>query len=418
MRALVTLILAIGLLAGCGKGAAFFPGTSPLARAYEQTQPGDEPAPPAAFEPVIAASLATMPSSNNRLQVLPDRAAFPELERMLAGAKRSILIAVYNWRMDETGLRIADLIRAKAAAGVEVHLLVDEYGQTEQKGDKDMVPWLARHGLDVRHYRKTVLFPRGILNFSHRKLYLVDGDQAITGGMNLGHEYELLWRDLLIKVEGDIAGQLHKEWLRDWVHSGGKAIALPAVPARHYGRTTAAAIATSPLEPGRGNEIHRVLLTAVRQAKKRVWVAYPYWGDKALVEALGQAAKRGVDVRAIVPLETDVAVFKVANKFVVRELRSRGVKVRWFSRGFAHAKYLVADDLLEIGSSNADTSSFENQQELDVITPDARFTQQFVESGPALDWERDCREVKAADLETSWTQAPAEDLLRLVRRYL
>ncbi|MBM3267897.1 MAG: phosphatidylserine/phosphatidylglycerophosphate/cardiolipin synthase family protein [Candidatus Sericytochromatia bacterium] len=415
----MTLLLAAGLLAGCGKGALLSGATSPLARAFEQGQAGDAPAaPPAQFEPAVAAALASMPTSNNRFAVLPDRIAFPELERTLAGARRSILISVYNWRMDETGLRIADLVYRKAQQGVEVRILVDEYGQTEQKGDKDMVPWLRRHGLDVRHYRKTVLFPRGILNFSHRKLYLVDGDQAVTGGMNLGHEYELLWRDLLVKVEGEIAGQLHKEWLRDWTHSGGPAVKLQPVAARAYGRVTAAAIATSPLEPGRGNEIHRVLLTAIRTAKKRVWAAYPYWGDKALVDELGKAAKRGVDVRVIIPEVTDVPVFKVANRFIVKELLDRGVKVRLFSRGFAHAKYLVADDLLEIGSSNADTSSFENQQELDVITPDPQITEQFVAAGPALDWVANCRDVRPDDLKSTWAQAPTEEVLKLIRRFL
>jgi cardiolipin synthase len=376
------------------------------------------PAPPAQFPIPVAAALATRPSSNNHLEYLADRAVFPELERTVAGAQRSIWISVYNWRMDETGLRIADLLARKVRAGLDVHVLVDEFGQGEQRGDRDMLPWLQGHGIDARHYRNKVVFPHGMLHFSHRKLYLVDGDRALTGGMNLGHEYELLWHDLLVKLEGELASHMHREFLRDWRFSGGKDLRVPPLADRPYGRVTAAAIATSPHEAGRGDEIHRVLLTAIRGATRRIWAVYPYWGDEALIETLGLAAKRGVDVRAIVPFDNDVAAFKVANRFVIRELLARGVKVRWFANGFAHAKYMVVDDMTAIGSSNGDTSSFQYQQELDVITPDAAFTEQFVAQIPATHWERDCREVSPQELETPWHQAPTESFLRLVRRYL
>lgn len=406
-----------GLLAGCGQGMAALPGSGLFRNASAQDVP-QLPSAPAKFPAQVAASLASRPTSNNRIEYLADRAAYPVLESMLAGARKSILISVYNWRMDETGLRIADLVARKAREGLDVHVMVDEFGQGEQKGDRAILPWLKAHGVDARHYRNMVVFPRGMLHFSHRKLYLVDGDQAMTGGMNLGHEYELLWHDLMVKADGELAGQMHKEWLRDWKFSGGPDVRLQPVPPRSYGTTTGVAIGTSPHEPGRGDEIHRVLLTAIRHARKRVWAVYPYWGDKELAQALGKAAKRGVDVRAIVPLENDVEVFKVANKFVVRELLDLGVKVRWYTKAFSHAKYMVVDDMTAIGSSNGDTSSFQYQQELDVLTPDPDFTQRFVDEVPGLHWETACRDVREADLKTSWLEAPTESVLRRVRRYL
>lgn len=417
VRGLVPVLLVVGILAGCGQGLPLLPGAGLPGQASIQEDSGT-PTVPAKFPAEVSAMLASRPTSNNHIEFLADRAAYPVLERMLAGARKSILISVYNWRMDETGLRIADLVANKAREGLDVHVLVDEYGQSEQKGDKDILPWLRAHGVDARHYRNMVVFPRGFLHFSHRKLYLVDGDQAMTGGMNLGHEYELLWHDLMVEVKGELAGQLHQEWLRDWKFSGGREVRLEPLQARTYGSVTGVAIGTSPHEPGRGDEIHRVLLSAIQHAKRRVWAVYPYWGDRELVKQLGRAARRGVDVRAIVPLENDVPVFKAANKFVVRELLDLGVKVRWYTKSFAHAKYMVVDDMTAIGSSNGDTSSFQYQQELDVLTPDPEFTRRFVAEVPAHHWQTACRDVKAADLETSWLEAPTESILRSVRRYL
>ncbi len=396
---------------------SLLPGSGFFKQAYATEENGAAQE-PAKFPSEVAASLATRPTSNNNIEFLADRTAYPVLESMLAGARKSILISVYNWRMDETGLRIAALVAQKAKEGLDVHVMVDEFGQSEQKGDGALLPWLKQHGVDARHYRNMTVFPRGLLHFSHRKLYLVDGDQAMTGGMNIGHEYELLWHDLLVKVDGELAGQMHKEWLRDWKFSGGRDVKLLPVENKTYGTVTGAAIGTSPHEPGRGDEIHRVLLTGIRHAKKRIWAVYPYWGDKELVEQLGNASKRGVDVRVIVPFENDVDIFKAANKFVVRELLGRGVKVRWYTRSFAHAKYMVVDDMTAIGSSNGDTSSFQYQQEMDVLTVDPGFTQRFVDAVPGHNWETACREVKPADLKTTWLQAPTEGVLHAIRRYL
>ncbi|MBI6546629.1 MAG: phosphatidylserine/phosphatidylglycerophosphate/cardiolipin synthase family protein [Cyanobacteria bacterium NC_groundwater_1444_Ag_S-0.65um_54_12] len=419
MRKLIATGLALAWLAGCGlampvasSGSLAMPFFGHPATSKISEAPGAVGL-PAEVAKVLAAQL----SSNNRIEIFPDRTAYPALERMLAGARHYILINVYSWSMDEPGMRIANLLARKIQEGVQVRVIVDPLGQTEAQEGGLLVPWLRSRGIETRYYDDKVIFPRGLLHFSHRKLYVVDGDRAMVGGMNIGYHYEQQWHDLLVQVVGESANQIQREWLLDWRWSKGGEISFLTFRPRSYGKVTAVAIATSPNEPGRGDEIRRVRFAMINGAKRRIWCSYPYWGDRKLVEQLGKAAARGVAVRVFFPYDNDVGVFKKINRFVVKELLSRGVKVRWWVNNFAHGKYLVVDDILAVGSANADTSSLQYQQELDLLICDLQLVADFVNKIPAANWLA-AREVVPEDLRQSVTEWPAAQFLNLVRFYL
>ena len=405
-------------LAGCG---GLLPGSigEPANRfGVAAAQPVDPVKPGAqAFLPGVASILGSRPVAGNAISFFTDKGAFDELESLLASARKSIVIATFRWHMDESGLRLADLVARKKAAGVDVRVLIDTFGQYQGKGHDALLPWLVRHGVAARYFPRKITFPRGFLNFSHRKLYLVDGDRALIGSMNIGHEYEHYWHDALARVEGPIAAQLFADWHRDWQYSGGMRVTIPPVQNRPYGESTAVAVETDVLAGGRGSEIKKVLLAGIAEAKTRIWCGYPYWGDSDLSAALVAAKKRGVDVRVLVPRSNDTPAFEKLNKIVLRDLLENGVAVRWWVKNFAHIKYAVVDSMTLVGSSNADRSCFEYNQELDLATPDPVATEAFVKQVPAADWAIS-QDVQAGDLAFSWKERPEAALINLLDRYL
>lgn len=298
-------------------------------------------------------------SRGNRVRMLADgRRFFEALEAACSSAKHRIHMQMYILSFDDTGLRILDLLERRAADGVEVRILLDGFGS--QRPVRRLRRRLKRSQIKVAYFLPSRLFPLHSprLNFSnHRKIVVIDDHLAFTGGMNIAHEYEHTWRDLMLEIRGPAARSLHHVFLDDWYFATDQTLVEPETSPPLEGGCEMAVVASGPdTEPW----IHDAYFLAITRAQKSVILVTPYFiPTPALIAALRTAAGRGVDVRVVLPTETDVTLVKWASRSYYRQLVHAGVRIFEYQGPMLHAKALVQDDaLLSVGTANVDSRSF------------------------------------------------------------
>jgi cardiolipin synthase len=210
---------------------------------------------------------------------------------------------------------------------------------------------------------------RGRANLrNHRKLIIVDSEIALAGGMNLAWPYigppgsEGLWRDLSMVVEGPAVAELEALFASDWRFATGRNPTVASRPgrgARVLGMESSV-IQVVPSGPDvAGDPLYESLLALVFAARDRIWIVTPYFvPDEMLVRALSLAARRGVDVRLIVPRRSNHITADLARAGYMRDLHTAGGRVLLYCPVMLHAKAVVFDDeLAVIGSANMDMRS-------------------------------------------------------------
>lgn len=302
---------------------------------------------------------------------------FRELDRQIAVANRSIHCQIFIFDNDDIAVRYADRLKARAHE-VKVRVLFDDLGSTfaanaapETLGPAGFVPpddmedYLEK-GSKVRARR--ILDPW--LSCDHTKLLVFDNRTAMLGGMNIGREYYSEWHDLMVKVEGPVVEELSREFNRAWRKAGPWGdLALFRTPKalRHpkpmTGGIPLRVLRTDPAE-GR-HEVLDATLLAIRGARKRVWIENPYFAHDGIASACEAAARRGVDVRVILPTRGDSTIMDVANLSTAHGLIRAGVKVFRYP-GMTHMKVMICDDWACMGSANLDTLSMRINRELNL----------------------------------------------------
>jgi cardiolipin synthase len=204
----------------------------------------------------------------------------------------------------------------------------------------------------------------------HTKLLVFDRRSAIIGGMNIGREYFSEWHDLMVRVEGPVVGSLAREFGRAWHRSGPLGdFALFRKPMMFQrskpvgGGIPLRVLRTDPAE-GR-HEILEASLLAIRGARRRIWIENPYFAHDDLVAAVAAAARRGVDVRLIIPGRGDSTLMDAGNLATAGSLIRAGAKVFQYPR-MTHLKVMVCDDWASVGSANFDTLSMRINRELNL----------------------------------------------------
>jgi cardiolipin synthase len=310
--------------------------------------------------PITALGDSIFTSRDNGVRFLFDGpTAFPEMERAIRGATRSIHVMFYIFRNDETGRRIRDLLVERARAGVTVRVLVDAWGTPRFTGS--FSDPLRAAGAKVAAFLPShfmpLLAPR--FNFAnHRKLLVVDEAVAFVGGMNIGDEYALHWRDVMARLEGPAVLALEHIFLDDWFFACDDDVAHAAHETLAPSGDVACAVIAS--GPDREAFIHDAYFILLTRAVRRIWIVTPYFiPSDALATALRTAASRGIDVRILLPLTSDISVVKHAARSYYPELLASGAKIYEYEGAMLHAKaFLVDDDTSAVGSANMDSRSF------------------------------------------------------------
>ena len=317
----------------------------------------------------------------NGARLLVDGAeAFPAMLDALARAERSILFQFYILKSDTLGDRFADVLIERARAGVAVCVLYDDIGSY----------WISRAyrrrlreaGIEVSGFpgRKSLL-KRFRLNFrNHRKIVVIDGHTAFTGGLNVGDEYlhgsKTMgeWRDTHVCVTGPLALALQLSFVKDWHFSTGRT--PPALDWKPVASVSGEDRLGIVIESGPADEVETASLLyahAIASAERRVWIATPYFvPDGAVFAALQVAALRGVDVRIIMPRSSDNVLFQFVPYAYLPDIERVGVQAYLYEPGFMHQKVmLVDDDYAIISSANLDNRSFRLNFEVTALFCDA-----------------------------------------------
>ena len=332
-------------------------------------QPSGRQAPHDTIASMLCASGAPPPRPGNHFDLLPTgEDAFATILETLERATRSVHISTLILGVDEVGDAILHVLERKAKQGVEVRVLLDALFK-RRAGRRRLVA-LEEAGGRVAWFMPVVHLPfrrqlRANLRL-HRKIIVVDGEVAIVGGMNLAHEYmgpapaPERWRDLSARITGPAVDDLAAVFRADWAfaaHEQLAAPAAPAVPREGDGETVLQVVGSGP--DVADDLIYDAFLTAVFAARRRLWIATPYFvPDEGLLRALVLALRRGVDVRIVVPARSNHRTADYAGASYLRAVAAAGGTVACYAPTMMHGKAVLVDDSLAvIGSANVDMRS-------------------------------------------------------------
>ena len=300
--------------------------------------------------------------------------AYPRMLAAIDGAKSSIGLCSYILRDDDAGGLFIDALARAHARDVEVRVLIDGIGSGYFSSPA--YRRLRREGVPAERFMHSLLpWRMPFLNLrTHKKILVVDGTSAFTGGINIGAEnvqalrtpYPVL--DTHFAVTGPVVGQLVEAFADDWLLQTDETLAGPAwFPAlTETGQQTVRVVTAGPDQDV--EKIEFVVLMAITCARRSVTVMTPYFlCDDKLVSALSLAALRGVAVDLIIPAQSDHRLLDCAMRANIDPLVASGCRIWKNPPPFDHSKLMVVDGTWSlIGSTNWDTRSFRLNFELDL----------------------------------------------------
>lgn len=329
--------------------------------------------------------LAQMPITryNDADLLINGEATFQAIFRSIAKAKDYILVEFYIVRPDELGNRLKDAMIAKAKEGVRVYFMYDSLGAGGLKSD--YLQPLADAGVHVASFQPSRDWGnRTRLNFrNHRKIVVVDGEEAFVGGHNVGDEYlgkhpKLTpWRDTHVCVRGPVVLEAQVAFAEDWRWVTGEDPKLNWIPQKSAnGDVQALCLPTGPAEKLETATL--LMLDLLNSASERIWIASPYFvPDAQFVSALQLAALRGVDVRILIPANNDDPLVDLTSYSYLGEMEEVGIKTYRYQPGFMHQKvWLIDQKLVSIGTANFDNRSMRLNFEVTMLLRDQEFADQ------------------------------------------
>jgi len=340
---------------------------------------GTSAAPPphlAAISAVAARASGRPLVAGNAIQPLSGaQTAYPRMLSVIAGARHSVALASYIFRADAAGQRFIEALAEAQTRGCVVRVLLDGVGGG--------YVWsrafhrLRRQGVPVaRFLRDWIPWRMPLVNLrNHRKLLIVDGDTAFTGGLNIGSENlsvggkgDPLVNDLHFEVTGPVVAQMMAVFEQDWEFTTGESLSGVPWSSRvgNVGPALARAITEGPDDDC--DTLEMLLVAAINAAQKRIRIVTPYFlPDQRLLFALTLAAFRGVQVEIIVPERSNYRTLDWAARVQLADLASAGCRIFFSPQPFDHTKVMTVDEAWAlIGSANWDERSLRLNFELNV----------------------------------------------------
>jgi len=338
----------------------------------------------------------------------------------IAQAKDHINFETYIFDQDTLGEQFASLLLDKQRQGVTVNVIYDSVGTIG-------VPQAFFERMRAGGIRLVAFNPvnparvRGngwkVNNRDHRKILVVDGKVAFTGGINISDTYaksspfrsrqratepsQVGWRDTHVRIEGPAVAAFQWLFIQAWTNQD-----ADDLRDAHYFPALSVAgdriVRVLGSKPGGRFEIYKAYLLAIQEARKSIHITMAYFvPDRQTLDALRDAAKRGVDVRIVLPSVSDSGLVFHAGRAFYDELLSAGVKIHEMKLSVLHAKTAVIDGVWSaVGSTNLDTRSFLHNSEVSVIIMGAGFGEEMERA-----FQEDVKNSTAITLE-AWRARP------------
>ena len=356
----------------------------------------------------------------NKVVLLQDGpATFQAMFNAIRNAKDHINMETYIIEDDEVGKRFADALIEKQAQGVSVNFIYDSVGAIN--APKEFFKRLTDAGIKVLEFNpiNPLTAKKGweLNQRDHRKLLIVDGEAAFLGGINISSVYSSgsfsprskrrpdgspPWRDTHLQLEGPVVGEFQKLFLATWEKQKGP----PLAPSKFFpqltnkGKEVVRAIGSSPDDPY--SLIYVTLISAINSAETSVYLTNAYFvPDPQLLTALTDAAQRGVDVKIILPSNTDFWLVFHAGRSFYTKLLEGGVKIYERRGALLHSKTALVDGVWStIGSTNLDWRSFLHNEEVNAVILGQEFGGQM-----QVMFDKDLAASKLITLD-QWQQRP------------
>jgi cardiolipin synthase len=348
--------------------------------------------------PVESSDLAVSfaPSSGSIELLINGENFYPRILDDIEAAQSSVHVSEFEVRPSPIGSRFVSALKSKAAEGVEVRLVVDRMGSAVDTVSKEMFDDLVSAGVQVVQNDPVPLDrdgPRGghrpidwrfdeVAHFDHRKLFVIDGRTAWVGSAGItSHFADGRYHDVFVRTEGDVVVDLQTVFLTSFRFLGGVLPTDPEGLARYY-----------PPSPNGNNVVpitvrHNVpregqlgntdtIAYLFENATRRLDVVSPFNADRSMMERLMAAARRGVAVRFVAPASSNNWATAGAFEHYIPELQAAGVEV-WLHPVFPHAKVVLADDRVLVGSTNLDAWALYHNWEIGMLIDDAAVAETF-----------------------------------------
>jgi len=346
---------------------------------------------------------------NNKVDVLINgERKFPRVLEDLRNAQRHIHLEYYIFADDTIGRQIEDILIEKAQQGVSVRFIYDDFGSHAL--GKRMAHHLREHGVEVSPFYKIKFyaFANRINYRNHRKIIVIDGRISYVGGINVSDYYinkttspdALYWRDTSIRIEGPATVSLQNIFLNDWNFCSGANLVpnkefFPLKELEQEIGTKVMQIVHSGPDSDRAS-IMNSLVQIIASSQEELLITNPYFiPDSSIVRILKIAALRGVKIKLLVPDISDSKLVNAAAESNYQELLDLGIEIHRYTKGFVHAKTLVADRRLSVvGTANLDYRSFDLNFEVNGIVYDRELASQL-----ARQFEQDLREARKMTLK-------------------
>ena len=354
----------------------------------------------------LTAEYGLQATTNNRIVIFKNgQEKFDDLFKAVKAARHSIHLEYFNFRNDSISALLFDLLAEKAAEGVEVKALFDGFGNSSNNQ-----PLKSRHIKDLRARVIDIVefdplrFPwlNHALHRDHRKIVVVDGEVAYTGGMNVADYYIVgkpefgEWRDIHARVEGDAVADLQAVFIKFWNRVTADSLGGPQYyPGERDARvrfghlkqdTTATAgkkhITLVDRTPDTTPRIiHDTFWRLIDNAQKEIVIINPYFTLCGHIKRkLKKALKRGVEVKIMVSAKSDIPVTPRIVEYNTHRLMKRGAEVYVFEGGFHHSKIMMVDSICSfIGSANLNSRSLSFDYECNLFIDDRHTTAQLLD---------------------------------------
>lgn len=341
-------------------------------------------------------------SHNNKVTLLTTgKEKFDDMFKAIRQARSSIHLEYFNFRNDSIASELFNLLREKVKEGVEVRALFDGFGNDSNNRPllKKHVEALRKDGVRIYEF-DPIRFPwvNHVFNRDHRKIVVIDGSIAYTGGMNVadyyinGTEQVGEWHDMHCRIEGGAVNELQMIFSRMWEKVTGEDIWRPEyfrayTPEEFTGLkpdTTVTAghklVGIINREPRKTNKIIRTFyLGAIDSAQDSIKLINPYLTlNRKLKRSIKNAVRRGVKVEIMLAAKSDIPLTPDCAFYNVHKLMKKGVDVWLYQPGFHHTKVIMVDGrFCTVGSANLDARSLRMDYEENAVIIDAHTTKEL-----------------------------------------
>lgn len=342
----------------------------------------DVPSSGPGFDAALFQSLDVRMVAGNEATLAFDGAAIDAVVAQVEAARESVTVIMYIWEPGKASDRVIGAIEARRRAGVSCRVVIDDFGTRGFLAPDGPGTRLANAGCEVRRFRP---LPEGAkLERNHRKLVVVDGRVAITGGFGVRDDWlgdgvnAQSWRDTSVTVRGPAAVDAQQIFAENWLETGGALLPPELFPPpggpvpEGASKPSRVAFVSSTASPN-VTRAERLTELLFQSAKRRLWISNAYFvPSRALLDLLERKAAAGVDVRILVAgKKSDSKTSFGAQQGLYGSLLEKGARVFEYEPSMMHAKTLVADDRLSlVGSMNLDPLGLNTLEEVGAVVDD------------------------------------------------